>query len=227
MIEWIYFTPLLLLAVLVIVSAFGVIEKKTSIFLSIGMILFVIFSYRQWGGWDAWTHFKDKQARTQKAEEVIKQFKTPHELIEKLKSKLDQTPASARGWYLLGRLYSSQNDWTAAKDSFQTAVRLKPENERYKVNYIYALWEFNQQHFDAHIRKNLQRMLLKNPKQPDALAMLAMDAYQEKHYQIAINYWQQLLIITPPNSDAAKALRKAIAKAQAKLGPSATRFREE
>ena len=70
-------------------------------------------------------------------------------------------------------------------------------------------------------------MLLKNPKQPDALAMLAMDAYQEKHYQIAINYWQQLLIITPPNSDAAKALRKAIAKAQAKLGPSATRFREE
>ena len=227
MVQWIYFIPLILLAVLVIISAFGGIEKKTSIFLSIGLISFVIFSYRQWGGWDSWTHFQDKQARVQKAEEVIKQFKNPQELIEKLKSKLDQTPASARGWYLLGRLYSSQRDWHAAKDSFAIASRLKPENERYRVNYIDALWKLNQQQFTVEIRKKLRHLLHKNPKQPDALAMLAMDAYQQQHYRAAIRYWQKLLKLTSPDSEASKALRKAIAKAQAKSELSATRLRPE
>ncbi len=47
--------------------------------------------------------------------------------------------------------------------------------------------------------------------------MLAMDAYMRHSYQQAINYWQHLLTIIPPQSDDAMAIRKAIAKAQQKL----------
>ena len=57
-------------------------------------------------------------------------------------------------------------------------------------------------------------VLKSNPKQPDALAMLAMDAFLSKAYSQAIAYWERLLVLVPKDSEDALAIRKAIAKAQ-------------
>ena len=138
-------------------------------------------------------------------------------MIEQLKKKISEQPQRARGWYLLGRLYASQGEWSAAQRAFATAVRLKPLNERYAVNDINAIWNANHQQFNDLIRQRLQQLIARNPQQPDALAMLAMDAYQQKHFEQAIQYWQLLLTLTPGDSEAAQALRQAIAKAQGVL----------
>ena len=185
--------------------------------LLIGFIIFVVVLYGQWGGWFAWQHDQIKQAKAEQVQAILRQFKSPEVLIEKLKQKLDDTPQSARGWYLLGRLYASQNDWRAAHDAFQQAIQREPSNEHYLMNDIYAKWMINQQQFNPEIRKNLQTLIQQNPKQPDALALLAMDAYQQKNYQQATAYWQELLVLAPSDSEAAGALRKAIAKAQRKI----------
>ena len=47
--------------------------------------------------------------------------------------------------------------------------------------------------------------------------MLAMDAYSRHSYQQAIDYWQRLLKQVTVKSEEGQAIRKAIAKAQAKL----------
>ena len=73
------------------------------------------------------------------------------------------------------------------------AYQLEPDNEQFTLNYVQNAWQMNQQKFTDTHRKLLAHVLEKNPNQPDALAMLAMDAYQQHDYQHAINYWQQLL----------------------------------
>lgn len=180
------------------------------------ILLFVLFAYQQWGAWSSWQTYLAQQQKQQEIKRVLAQIKSPDELIERLKSRLDDSPASARGWYLLGRLYVSQNNWQLAYQAFSKSCHLNPADESARINLIEAQWQLNDQKFDKSIRHELHQLLQKNPDQADSLALLAMDAYQRNNYLKAIGYWQHLLRLAPEDSPEAKALRKAIAKAQQK-----------
>ncbi|TAL61437.1 MAG: tetratricopeptide repeat protein, partial [Legionella sp.] len=133
--------------------------------------------------------------------------------------KLDDKPRSAKGWFLLGKLYSSQTEYGKAQDAFTKAHELNPDDEQFTVFYIHSLWISNNQQFNDAIRQLFKDSLVKNPKQADALAMLAMDAFLEHHNEQAVGYWQRLLQLTAPQSEEAEAIRKAIAKAQSEFSP--------
>ena len=83
---------------------------------------------------------------------MLKSIKNPQELINKLRVKLDDSPKSAKGWYLLGKLYSNQNDNKNAVSSFGKAYHLKPTEEQFAIYYAHSLWQINQQHFNDEIR---------------------------------------------------------------------------
>lgn len=175
------------------------------------------FAYFYWGGFSEWHQFKQQSQKQEQAQQLMKSIKSPQELIDKLRAKLDDTPKSAKGWYLLGRLYSNQNDQHNAAKSFAKAYHFQPKNEQFAVNYAHSLWILNQQQFNPEITEIFSKLLLNNPNQPDALAMMAMDAYMSHAYDDAIDYWQRLLKIAAPQSEEADAIRKAIAKAQQQL----------
>ena len=217
MFDYALLASLLMIGVFIMLLPFRHQSWHLKAVISLFFIGFALLAYEQWGGWHAVKKDQNKQMRIQAAQELLKQYKTPDALIEQLKKKISEQPQRARGWYLLGRLYASQGEWSAAQRAFATAVRLKPLNERYAVNDINAIWNANHQQFNDLIRQRLQQLIARNPQQPDALAMLAMDAYQQKHFEQAIQYWQLLLTLTPGDSEAAQALRQAIAKAQGVL----------
>ena len=179
--------------------------------------ILVMSAYWQWGAFGDWRTYLRQQDKQRQVEALLKRSNGPYELIEKLKEKLNEHPDSAHGWFLLGRLYASQNDWENAKNAFSSAYRLTPQDEQIIVNYAQSLWQLNQQVFNESIRSLLQNVLQRNPLQPDSLAMLAMDAYMSHDYQSAIHYWQRLLEIAPQGSEDADAIRKALAKAHDKL----------
>ena len=215
--NWIYLFVLLCLALLLMIYPLRRYNKALILIISLFFIGLSGVAYWQWGGFYQLKRYEDKQRQTTRANEVLKQYKTPAALIDKLTERLRANPNSAKGWYLLGRLLASQNQWPAARDAFSRAVALDSLDLRYRINWIDALWNVNQQQFNPMIRKQLHQVLNQDPKQPDALAMLAMDAYQQQRYRRAIVYWEMLLQMTSPDSDAARALRKAIAKAQQQL----------
>lgn len=182
-------------------------------------IIFILaFSgYYQWGSFGPWQEYIDEQERQKQAAAILQSVKDPQELIAKLRSKLDDSPKSAKGWYLLGRLYSGQNERQLAADAFAKAYQFEPGNEQYAVNYAHSLWQLNNRQFTVRITKIFSDLLKANPNQPDALAMLAMDAYVSHAYEDAINYWQRLLKLAPPQSEEAQAIRKAIVKAEEQI----------
>jgi cytochrome c-type biogenesis protein CcmH/NrfG len=187
-------------------------------FLLIPIIFIIAFSgYFHWGSFAKWQDYLDHQQKQQQAEKLLKSVKSPQELITKLRAKLDDTPKSAKGWYLLGRLYSGQEERQNAADAFAKAYQFEPDNEQYAVNYAHSLWQLNNRQFTSQVTDIFNNLLKNNPNQPDALAMLAMDAYTRHAYEEAIGYWQRLLKLAPPQSEEAKAIRKAIVKAEERL----------
>jgi cytochrome c-type biogenesis protein CcmH/NrfG len=191
--------------------------KLLSLLLIPFILVLVAGGYFLWGGFDLWQDYIQKNESQKQARQMLRSIKSPQELIAKLKEKLDNTPKSAKGWYLLGRLYSAQNENEHAAEAFAKAYELAPDDEQYAVNYAHGLWQLNNRQFSLPIIQLFNKLLDKNPKQPDALAMLAMNAYMNHDYQSAINYWQRLLELAPPQSDEALAIRKAIAKAQERI----------
>lgn len=192
-------------------------QVMLSLFLVCFLFVFAFTGYYYWGGFAAWQQSIRQQKSNELAQKMLKSIKNPQELIDKLKAKLDDTPNSAKGWFLLGRLYSNQNDNSNALIAFAKAFQFKPENEEFATNYAHSLWLNNNQQFTPKIREIFNQLLIKNPKQADALSMLAMDAFVSHAYSDAISYWQRLLVLAPEQSEEARAIRKAIAKAQERL----------
>ena len=215
---WLLGSLVILLVIALVIVLYPLRQPKISMMMLMPiMSCLVAFAYWRWGAWPDFQHYIQQEAKQQQVQAMLKSVHNPQELIDKLKARLATQPESARGWYLLGRLYASQEQWQQAHDAYASAYRLKPNDEQVTVNYAQSLWQLNHQEFNAESRALFQSVLKKNRNQPDALAMLAMDAFVGHAYQQAIDYWQRLLKISPPQSEDAHAIRKAIVKAQQKM----------
>lgn len=217
--EWWLIVFFILLGLLAFTLAFYPLRRSKLLIALLGPALIIVLSmaYWRWGSWVDWQKYVHEQANKQQIEAVLQTIKSPAELIDRMKARLARDPKSTRGWYLLGRLYASQGQWSDARDAFYTAYQLSPEDAQIAVNYAQSLVQLNQEQFNKPIRELLKKVLQNDPNQPDAIAMLAMDAYNNANYPQAINYWQQLLKLAPARSEEAQMLRKAIAKAQQRL----------
>lgn len=217
--DWWFIAGFIVLVLLALMIALHPLRKQKAMMSMLApvFIIIVTFAYWRWGAWSDWQIYLDQQSKKEQVQAMLKAVNGPQALIDKLKARLSNNPESARGWFLLGRLYASQDDWSQARDAFAKANELQPD-EQAAVNYAQSLWQLNQRQFDKTIRGLFNGVLQKNPNQPDALAMLAMDSFMSHDYQQAIDYWQRLLKLAPPGSEDADAIRKAIAKAQQQLG---------
>ena len=78
---------------------------------SLLVIVLVISStgfYLFWGAPGDWIEHQAKLEQQAKVKKAMQEFKSPEAVITALKNRLAQSPNSAKGWYLLGRLYQSQ-----------------------------------------------------------------------------------------------------------------------
>lgn len=176
-----------------------------------------IVLYQYWGGLNQFRTYQQKLDHAQTVKKLAAQYTKPEQLIQKLRSKLDDTPQSAQGWYLLGKLYGAQGNWREAHQAFSKAQTLKPDSTEFAIQDIYARWMLNHQRLNHVLRQELHLLLRQFPNQPDILMLLAMDAFETQHYQQAIDYWNILLPQTPAESEARLKVQEAIAKASAQI----------
>lgn len=183
--------------------------SKIKTLLTSGVVITTVaLSYIFWGGFaDLYTYKKTEQTK-QRSLTALNAIKNPAEVITKLEKHLELNPKSAKGWYLLGRLYASQNLSQQALAAFASAYQIAPDDEAITVNYAQSLLENN----NAKGLEILNNLLNKNPRNQDGLAVMAMYYYSNSQHSTAIEYWQKLLDTLPTNSAEADDIRKIIAK---------------
>ncbi len=206
-------TFLAILAGMLITAPFKLSRVKKSVFF-LGVLLVSGVFYYFWGGGALWHEYSQQQYKNKQARALLATIKNPDELITTLKKTLGNTAKSAEGWFLLGRLYSAQGNWSSACEAFALANQFAPNNQKTMSNYAYALWQNNGHKFTTTSRKLYHQLLQLNSEQPDALAMLAMDSYQQHQFNQAQQYWRRLLPLVNNNSEEEHKLRNAILEAE-------------
>jgi len=195
-------------------------SSKISLMLASCLSLFLssasVFFYIQWGNYPAYQAQVHKKQLSKQVATFKKQYDSPEKIISIMKQRLQEHPSSAKGWYLLGKLYVSQQDYQNAQQSFEKAHHLDPSVNEYSLALIENDLILNKNNLGANHRNLLSEILKQTPNNPSALSMLAVDEYTQHHYEKAVSLWEHLLDIIGTNSEEAKTILDAISEAQKK-----------
>ncbi len=211
MLDWGVLVALMLLGLLV--AVYPLRKRKILFFGALpAVLIFLVAGYAVWGGGPEWQRYKTALHKKAEAEQVLASFGSTDAIVERLKKRLSETPKDAKAWFLLGRVYASKGDFQEANAAYVVAHSLEPKNHEYSLHYAESVWVLHHERFDESTRQLLLGILEENPKQMDALAMLAYDAYARHLNQDAVMYWERLLELMPQASEEADKIRQAIAK---------------
>lgn len=185
--------------------------KKASVFLVLPIA--AILLYFVWGDSRGLSAYYQAKNQSEQVEAFLQQHQDPQEIIIELENRLHESGDST-GWYLLGRLYSSIQNFDEAAYAFDRANRLDPNNSQIMVQYALTLYFAHENTLNGKAQQLLEQLLAREPNQPDALNLLAVDAYQREDYETAIVYWRQLLTMFSADQQAQQALMTSITQAQ-------------
>ncbi len=201
-------------------------KVNRSLYTALLLILLVpissLYLYYRMGDSSQLSEYFFQKSHAKEIQAEIKQFKNPQQLIAKLQTVLTQHPDSAKGWFLLGRLYSGTSQYQDAQKAFAKAIEFAPENVVYKQQYAEASFFANDKKLTPKAQKILQSVLDKQPNNPSAINLVALNAFSQKQYQKAIDAWEKLLNLFPANTEDGKVILNAINEAEKRMGVTST-----
>jgi cytochrome c-type biogenesis protein CcmH len=189
----------------------------TAIILTIVVPLVAIFLYFYWGNHHEVAQWLAMKQRTEQVKAEINKFGSRQKIIAALRDRLQQMPRdkkSARGWYILGKLYLGNQQLSEALSSFKIAQALDDNNPEYMLQYANVKFFTNKNHLDNEGKKLIQKTLQLEPSNVNALNLLALDAYYYNDYSPAIRYWETILTFFPPDSQDSQTILAMIREAQ-------------
>lgn len=196
---------------------------KTAMVVATIFLVCALGLYWRWGSYTELAAYRHSLEQKQRVTAALKQYNNADEIIKALANRLQANPNSAKGWFLLGRLYASQKQFAQAKQAFEKAYQLDNKSVAIRLQLMQALYVTQGMQLTEDVKRLLQSVLADEPLQLDALNFAAADAYSHQRYKEAVLYWQKMLEVLPDGSKEKKYVLKAIAKAQKKLNGSETK----
>ncbi len=212
MIFWISLIILITLILSVIVWR---LKNRPVIF---SLVVFVPFLsgllYYTWGNYDRVQHAAMVQQRMAEMSDDIKGESSRKKLISEFEQHLREYPESAKGWYLVGKLYLHDQRVDEAVKALQKSYKLNSEETDTQLALSQALFLQHNNRLDPQAEDLLKKVLKKVPESPVALTLLGTDAYNKHQYNQALSYFEKLLPYYSPDSEDGAKLLEIIAQAQ-------------
>ena len=139
-------------------------------------------------------------------------------MVDRLAERLKTRPDDAEGWQMLGRSYATLGKHGQAIGAYETALRLRPNEPTLLAELAFSAAITNRRVGGADSAQLLQRALKLDPRNPKALALAGTLSLERKDYQGAVQYWEQLARIEPPDSPFGKQIQMSIAQARQLAG---------
>ncbi|MFC4526434.1 tetratricopeptide repeat protein [Dyella halodurans] len=138
--------------------------------------------------------------------------------VSELKAHLAQKPDDQQGWMLLAQTYGAMRRPADARDAYDQALRLDPNNSVAMVGWAEADSLARQDHrIEGRSLELLERAVKLDPQSQRGLWLLGISQFQHDHYSEAAATWRQLQPMLDPDSTVAKAVSEQIAVADARV----------
>jgi cytochrome c-type biogenesis protein CcmH len=138
--------------------------------------------------------------------------------VDKLAKRLEQNPNDAQGWLMLARSYSSMERFAEAASAYARAAALNDSDAGIWADYAEALALSSGRRLAGKPTEAINRALQIDPKNQKALALAGSAAHEAGEYQKAVEYWQKLLALLPPDSEMSQTVSAEIEKAKKLAG---------
>ena len=132
--------------------------------------------------------------------------------VDKLAARLKQNPNDPQGWTMLARSYMMLERFSDAASAYEKLTALSANDADAWADYAEALALANSQNLAGKPTEAINRALQINPKHQKALDLSGSAAYQAGDYNKAVDQWQKLLKLLPPESDELKTVTEQISK---------------
>jgi len=139
-------------------------------------------------------------------------------LESRIRARLQARPDNPYYWLLVGRMSQSKGHFATAANAFSKAAALMPEDGAVHAHYAQALFLAAGNKVTAAVESEIARAIALDPANSIALELSGIAAFGKSDFRAAILAWQGALQQAAADSEEAKALGAAIAKARESLG---------
>ena len=113
---------------------------------------------------------------------------------------------------MLGRSYAALGRHAQAIAAFAKAARLRPDDATLLAEWAFSAAVINPRGGDDDPVVLVERALSIDPKDPKALALAGTLALDRRDYQAAVDYWERLARVEPPDSPIGRQIQASIAQ---------------
>lgn len=134
-------------------------------------------------------------------------------MVDSLTARLASNPDDPAGWLMLARSHRYFNNYDDAAMAFSKADGVIETDPLALAEYAETLARLKPEGFRGEPTQLLEQALSIDPQEPFALTLAGAAALERQDHHAAIKYWQQLLSMLPPDSEAAQIVGSSIERA--------------
>ncbi len=139
------------------------------------------------------------------------------QMAQTLSEKLKAKPDNLQGWVMLGRTYRTLENFDAALQAFDRALKLTDDDDL-KLERIEVIAMKRQGQFEGEPWNVIREILQKDPEHFGALLTAGSASYAEGKFADALKYWEKARKPLDANNPDLPGLDNAIATVRDKLG---------
>ncbi|WP_283780810.1 tetratricopeptide repeat protein [Ralstonia sp. 25mfcol4.1] len=121
-------------------------------------------------------------------------------MVDQLARRLKAQPQDAEGWAMLARSYTVLERFDDAAAAYAKAVALAPDVAALRADYADVLASLDGGSLKGAAMTQIRAALSADPDDPKSLALAASAASERGDTAAAIDYWQHLYRLLPPDS---------------------------
>jgi len=141
------------------------------------------------------------------------------ELIERVRIRLRDSPGDIEGWQMLGRAELARGNAQPAREAFDKALLLAPDNAQIKVDLADAIAQTQGAVLEGRPIALIRDALASEPRNAKGLALAGAYEVRQGNTAAALANWKTLLTVLPPDTDQARQIVGLVADLEAGRAP--------
>lgn len=139
------------------------------------------------------------------------------DLIHDVEARSAQRPDNLHYLALLGRFYMGEEDYQQAAQTYDALVAVVPGDAQALAYAAQAEYLAAGRTLSDRARLRAEQALAADPHQRTALGLLGMASFEQQQYRAAVEYWQRLQAMEPPESESGQMIAQVIETARQRL----------